>query len=185
MIVAMIAAIGKNNALGKGNTLLWHMPADMKHFRETTRGHTVIMGRKTFESLRNGPLPKRENIVITRDTSYNRAQAEQSSHDGMKPGIVVMHSLPEALRYASLEQGKHFEEKQEETEVFIIGGGELYKQGMAFANKLYITRIDDSPEADTFFPEIGPEWREISKEEFPADTENPYKYTFITYKKTA
>ncbi|MBP7805288.1 MAG: dihydrofolate reductase [Candidatus Pacebacteria bacterium] len=173
MIVSMIAAIGKNNQLGKDNTLLWHMPADMKHFRETTRGHTVIMGRKTFESLPNGPLPKRENIVVTRDTGY------------MKTGIVVMHSLPEALRYAALEQGKHFEEKQEETEVFIIGGGELYKEGMNFANKLYITRIDDSPEADTFFPEIDSKWKEISKEEFPADAENPHAYTFLTYKKTA
>ncbi len=169
----MIAAIGNNNALGKGNTLLWHMPADMKHFRETTRGHTVIMGRKTFESLPNGPLPKRENIVVTRDTSYARE------------GIVVMHSLPEALRYAALEQGKHFEEKQEETEVFIIGGGELYKEGMNFANKLYITRIDDSPEADTFFPEIGAGWKETSIERHEADAENPHAYTFLTYKKTA
>lgn len=173
MITAMIAAIGRNNELGKNNTLLWHMPADMKHFRETTRGHTVIMGRKTFESLPNGPLPKRENIVVTRDRDY------------LRPGIVVMHSLPEALRYAALEQGKHFEEKQEETEIFIIGGGELYKEGMNFANKLYITRIDDSPEADTFFPEIGPEWKEISKEEHESDSENPHAYTFITYKKTA
>lgn len=173
MLVSMIAAIGKNNALGKGNTLLWHMPADMKHFRDTTRGHTVIMGRKTFESLPNGPLPNRENIVITRDTSY------------VKPGIVVMHSIPEAIRYAALEQGKHFEEKQEETEIFIIGGGELYKQGMEFANKLYITRIDDSPEADTFFPDIGPEWKETSREEHGADSENPHGYTFLTYKKTA
>jgi dihydrofolate reductase len=167
----MIAAIGKNNALGKDNTLLWNMPADMKHFRETTRGHTVIMGRKTFESLPNGPLPKRENIVVTREKGYSR------------PGIVVMHSLEEALRYASLEQGKHFEEKQEETEIFIIGGGELYKAGMAFANKLYITRIDDSPEADTFFPEIGPEWKEISKEEHLPDAEHIHAYTFFVYKK--
>jgi dihydrofolate reductase len=173
MIVSVIAAIGNNNALGKDNTLLWHMPADMKHFRETTRGHTVIMGRKTFESLPNGPLPKRENIVITRDTGY------------IKTGIVVMHSLPEALRYAALEQGKHFEEKQEETEIFIIGGGELYKEGMAFANKLYITRIDDSPEADVFFPEIGDGWKETSSEKHEADAENPHAYTFLTYKKTA
>ena len=167
----MIAAIGKNNALGKDNTLLWSMPADMKHFRDTTRGHTVIMGRKTFESLPGGPLPKRENIVVTRDRSY------------IRPGIVVMHSLPEALRYAALEQGKHFEEKQEETEIFIIGGGELYKQGMDFANKLYITRIDDSPEADTFFPEIGPEWNEVSRDEHQPDAEHKFAYTFLVYKK--
>lgn len=169
----MIAAIGKNNELGKDNDLLWHMPADMKHFRETTRGHTVIMGRKTFESLPNGPLPNRENIVITRDSTYHR------------DGIVVMHSLPEALRYANLEQGKHFEEKQEEVELFIIGGGQLYTEGITYAQKLYITRIDDGPEADTYFPAIGPEWKETSIEEHPADAENPHAYTFLTYTKTA
>lgn len=171
MIVSMIAAIGKNNALGKDNTLLWNMPADMKHFRDTTRGHTVIMGRKTFESLPNGPLPKRENIVVTHDTSYHRQ------------GIVVMHSLDEALRYAALDQGKHFEEKQEETEIFIIGGGELYTQGMARTHKLYITRIDDSPEADTHFPPIGPEWKEVSREEHSPDTEHKFGYAFLVYKK--
>lgn len=173
MILSMIAAIGRDNQLGKGNSLLWNMPADMKHFRDTTRGHTVIMGRKTFESLPNGPLPNRENIVITRDTSYH--------HDG----IAVVHSLDEALRLATLEQGKHFEEKQEETEIFIIGGGQLYTEGISRANKLYITHIDDSPDADTYFPEIGPEWKEVSREEHQADEQNPHNYTFVTYKKTA
>lgn len=167
----MIAAIGNNNELGKDNTLLWNMPADMKHFRETTRGHTVIMGRKTFESLPNGPLPNRENIVVTRDRDYAR------------PGIAVVHSLEEALRLAALEQGKHFEEKQEETELFIIGGGELYKQGIDRAQKLYITRIDDTPEADTHFPTIGPEWKEVSREEHSADAEHAHAYTFLVYKK--
>jgi dihydrofolate reductase len=167
----MIAAIGRTNELGRGNTLLWNMPADMKHFRETTRGHTVIMGRKTFQSLPNGALPNRENIVVTRDRQYRPL------------GVTVVHSLEEALRFAALEQGKHFEEKQEETEIFIIGGGELYTQGMQYAHKLYITRIDDSPEADTHFPLIGAEWKEISREEHPADAENPHAYTFLVYKK--
>ena len=167
----MIAAIGKNNELGNKNGLLWNMPTDMKHFRETTKGHMVIMGRKTFESFPNGPLPNRENVVITRDRDYYR------------PGITIMHSLEEALRYAALEQGKHFEEKQEEAEIFIIGGGEIYKQGMPFANKLYITRVDDAPEADTHFPAIGPEWKEISRDEHPADAENPHAFAFVTYKK--
>ncbi len=129
------------------------------------------MGRKTFESFPNGPLPNRENVIITRDTNYHH------------PGATVMHSLEEALRYAALEQGKHFEEKQEETEIFIIGGGELYKQGIEKAHKLYITRVDDAPEADTFFPEIGPEWREVSSEHHEADSENPHPYTFFVYKK--
>jgi dihydrofolate reductase len=171
MIISLIAAIGKNNELGKDNKLLWSMPADMKHFREKTAGHTVIMGRKTFESFPNGPLPNRENIVVTRDMDYAR------------PGIAVMHSLEEALRFAALEQGKHFEEKQEDTEVFIIGGGQLYTESIGRAQRLYITRVDDSPEADTFFPEIGPAWHEVSKEDHPADEKNPYAYSFITYEK--
>jgi dihydrofolate reductase len=171
MIVSMIAAIGRNNELGRGNTLLWNMPADMKHFRETTRGHTVIMGRKTFESLPNGPLPNRDNIVVTRDRNY------------VRPGIAVVHSLEEALRLAALEQGKHFEEKQEETEIFIIGGGELYTQGIERSQKLYITRVDDAPEADTYFPAIDTSWKEISHEDHPADAENPHAYSFIVYKK--
>ncbi|MCE9549224.1 dihydrofolate reductase, partial [Candidatus Nomurabacteria bacterium] len=102
-MISLIAAIGKNNELGKGNTLLWHMPTDMAHFRDTTRGHTVIMGRKTFESLK-GPLPKRKNMVVTRDENYK------------KDGIEVVHSLTEAV-----------EKTKDEEEVFIIGGGELYK----------------------------------------------------------
>ena len=170
MIISLIAAIGKNNELGNKNSLLWHLPADMKHFRDTTREHTVIMGRKTFESI-GKPLPNRENIVVTRDKNY------------FKSGITVVHSLEEALRFASLEQGKHFEEKQEETEIFIIGGGELYKESISRAGKLYITHVDDSPDADTFFPTIGPEWKEISKESHEPDAENKFSYSFVTYKK--
>ena len=167
----MIAAIGRNNELGKDNTLLWEMPRDMQYFRDTTRGHTVIMGRKTFESI-GFPLPKLQNIVVTRDHSYRPA------------GVDVVHSLEEGLRLAALEQGKHFEEKQEETEIFIIGGGELYRQGMSFAHKLYITRIDgDFPHADTHFPEIGPEWKEISRTSHDKDEQNPHTHAFIVYQK--
>ncbi len=167
----MIAAIGRNNELGRDNALLWDMPRDMQYFRETTRGHTVIMGRKTFESI-GFPLPKRQNIVVTRDMNYHPKDVD------------VVHSLEEALRLAALEQGKHFEEKQEETEMFIIGGGELYRLGMAFAHKLYITRIDgDFPDADTHFPPIGPEWKEISRTEHGPDTEHAFPHTFLVYKK--
>lgn len=173
MIVSMIAAIGKNNELGKDNTLLWDMPRDMQYFRDTTRGHTVIMGRKTFESI-GFPLPNRQNIVVTRDMNYR------------PKGVDVVHSLEEGLRLAALEQGKHFEEKQEETEIFIIGGGELYRQGMHFAHKLYLTRIDgDFEGADTHFPDVGPEWKEISRIEHGPDAENKFPHTFLIYKKTA
>ena len=160
-MISLIAAIGKNNELGKNNTLLWHMPADMKFFRDTTRGHTVIMGRKTFESLK-GPLPKRTNIVITRDKNYKR------------DGIEVVNSLEEGL-------GK----TKNESEVFIIGGAEIYKQAIDFADKLYITHIDAiDKNADTFFPEIIPiVWNEISHEEHKKDSENPFNYTFSIYEK--
>ncbi|HWA32380.1 MAG TPA: dihydrofolate reductase [Candidatus Paceibacterota bacterium] len=162
MILSLIAAIGKNNELGKGNTLLWHMPADMKHFRETTSGHAVIMGRKTFESLPGGPLPKRRNIVITRDNNYAR------------DGIEVAHSLEEAI-----------EKVKDEDEVFVIGGAEIYKLAMPEANRLYITHIDaGNKDADAFFPEIIPVvWNEVAHEEHPADEKNPHGYIFSTYEK--
>lgn len=159
-MITLIAAIGKNNELGKGNTLLFHMPADMKHFRDRTKGSTVIMGRKTFESLK-GPLPNRRNIVITRDTNYK------------KEGIEVMHSLEEAI-----------EKTKDDGEVFVMGGAEIYKQAMSFADKLDITHIEAEKEADAFFPEIIPVlWNEISHQEHSKDDENPYNYTFSVYEK--
>src|SRR3990167_9676374 len=117
-MISLIAAIGKNNELGKGNTLLWHMPADMKFFREKTKGHPVIMGRKTFESL-SGPLPNRKNIVITRDKTY------------LRHGVDVVHSLDEATNLFKKDE-----------EIFVIGGAEIYKQAMNIADRLYITHVD-------------------------------------------
>jgi len=165
MILSLIAAIGKNNELGKDNKLLWSMPADMKHFKETTTGHAVIMGRKTFESFPNGPLPNRRNIVLTRDTEYK------------KEGIEIVHSLDEALAlFSGVPDGW-------EDEVFVIGGGELYKQAIDRANRLYITRVDDTPDADVFFPEIGSTWKEVFREDHAADEKNPHPYSFVTYEK--
>ena len=160
-MISLIAAIGKNNELGKNNTLLFHMPADMKFFRDTTRGHAVIMGRKTFESLK-GPLPNRKNVVITRDKEYK------------KDGIEIVHSLEKALT-----------EVEAEEEAFVIGGAEIYKQSLPFADKLYITHIDaEDKGADSFFPEIIPiAWNEIKHEEHKKDTENPHDYTFSVYDK--
>jgi len=160
-MISLIAAIGKNNELGKGNTLLWHMPADMNYFREKTRGHTVIMGRKTFESLK-APLPKRTNIVITRDQSYAPA------------GVEVVHSLEEALTKVRGEE-----------EAFVMGGAEIYKQSLPLADRLYITHIEaEDKDADAFFPEIIPiAWNEVSREEHKKDSENPFNYTFSVYDK--
>jgi len=164
-MISLIAAIGKNNELGKGNTLLWHMPADMKFFREKTKGHPVIMGRKTFESL-SGPLPNRKNIVITRDKTY------------LRHGVDVVHSLEEAINVSrvALDKGK---------EIFIIGGAEIYKQALSLADRLYITHVDaEDKKADAFFPEIIPiVWNETSHVEKKKDEKNPFNYTFSTYEK--
>lgn len=160
-MISLIAAIGKNNELGKGNTLLWSIPADMKHFRETTNGHPIIMGRKTFESIGKA-LPNRKNILITRDENYK------------KENIEIAHSLEEARKKVSLKE-----------EIFIIGGAEIYKQAIDIADRLYITHIDaEDKNADAFFPEIIPiVWNEISHEEHKKDEKNPYNYTFSVYQK--
>ena len=161
-MISLIAAIGKNNEIGKGNTLLWHMPADMKHFKETTALHAVVMGRKTFDSIGKA-LPNRRNIIITRDANYK------------KSGVEVVHSLAGALDL--------FPDKNEE--ILIIGGAEIYKQTMPIADRLYITHINaKDSEADSFFPEIIPVvWNEISHEEHKRDEKNPFAYTFSTYEK--
>lgn len=161
-MISLVAAIGKNNELGKGNQLLWKLPADMKHFIKITTLHPVIMGRKTFESI-GRPLPNRRNIVITRDVSYK--------HEG----VEIAHSLAGALDL--------FPNQNEE--IFIIGGAELYKQTMPIADKLYITHIEaEDKDADAFFPEIIPiVWNEISREEHRPDEKNPLPYTFSIYEK--
>lgn len=184
-MISLIAAIGKNNELGKGNDLLWKFPADQKFFREKTSGHTVIMGRKTFESLGRSPtgeplgrpLPNRKNIVITRDKNY------------LRDSVDVAHSLDEALSRASLPAGKAGTTlaQNEDGEIFIIGGAEIYKQAIAVADRLYITHIDaEDKEADAFFPKIGKkEWQEISREEHEGDEKNRYRYTFSVYTKNS
>lgn len=153
MTTSIIVAISQNNAIGKDNALLWNIPEDLKHFKNITSGHTIIMGRKTFESI-GRPLPKRRNIIITRDASY--------THEG----IEVVNSLIKALDTCKYED-----------EVFIIGGGEVYKQALPFADKLYVTHVEKEFEGDTFFPEINKdEWVEISNEEH-FENEPPYKFT--------
>ena len=160
-MISLIAAVGNNNELGKDNNLLWKLPADMKHFKEITTLHAVVMGRKTFESLGHS-LPNRRNIVITRDANYKNADVE------------VAHSLSEALDKIDGNE-----------EIFIIGGGELYAQTIPIADKLYITHIDaEDSNADTFFPEIIPiVWNEISHVEHKKDEKNPFNYTFSVYEK--
>ena len=162
MIISIIAALGKNNEIGKGNELLCHLPADLKHFKAITSGHTVIMGRKTFESLPNGILPNRRNIIISRNPDLAIKGAE----------------VYPALEYALLKC-------IDEEEVFIIGGAQIYAQALPFADKLYITRIHaDFLEADVFFPAIDRnKWKETGREVFPADTRNPHPLSFIEYER--
>ena len=161
-MISLIAAIGKNNELGKNNTLLWKLSADMEHFKKITTLHVVIMGRKTFESI-GKPLPNRRNIVITRDVNYK------------KEGVDIAHSLSEALDLVG----------NTEEEIFVIGGGELYTQTMPIADKLYITHVDATDKnADAFFPEIIPiVWNEVTHEEHKKDSKNPFSYTFSIYEK--
>ena len=140
--LAVIAALGRNGVIGAGNGMPWHIPADLKRFRALTTGHTVIMGRKTAESI-GRPLPGRENIVVTR----NGALAA--------PGCRIAGSLEEALAAASLPEP-----------VFCIGGGELYRQALPLADEAYLTEIDAAFEGDTFFPALAHgEWREVAREE--------------------
>lgn len=167
-MISLIAAIGRNNELGKSNTLLWHLPADLKHFKEITTLHPVVMGRKTFESL-GRPLPNRRNIVITRDVNYKKDLPASAG------GVEIVHSLSAALDLFP----------NQDEEIFIIGGGELYKQTMPIADKLYITHVDASaPDADTFFPEIIPiVWNEIAHEEHKKDEKNLFDYIFSVYER--
>ena len=156
MIISAIVATGENNAIGKNNQLLWHMPNDLKHFKEVTSGRTIIMGRKTFDSV-GKPLPKRRNIVVTRQ-------------DITIPGCEVVKSVEDAM---ALCKG--------EDEVFIGGGAEIYKLAMPLTDRIYLTIIHKSFDADTFFPEIDKkEWKETSREDFKPDEKNPLPYSFIT-----
>lgn len=158
-MITIIAAIGKNKALGKNNKLLWHLPNDLKRFKKVTSGHDVIMGRKTLESL-GKPLPNRHNIVITRNEKYQ------------VPACTVVHSLEEAIK------------KSEGENPFILGGGEIYKQAIPFADVLDLTLVDTAPEADTFFPEIDPDvWKEVSRSSHQADEDHAYNYSFVIYKR--
>ena len=158
MIVSSIVAVGKNNEIGKNNDLLWHLPKDMQWFIDNTRGHTVIMGRKTYESL-GKPLPKRLNIIITRNKDFN------------PEGVIVTHTIEDALQKA----------KEENTdEAFIIGGGHIYEQTLDMLDRLYLTQVHGSfAGADTFFPEINwDNWRVLKKEENPVDERHAYAFDF-------
>jgi len=159
--ICMIAAAAENNALGKDNDLLWHLPDDFKRFKKLTTGHTIIMGRKTFESFPK-PLPKRTHIIITRDKNYTVAFKD----------CIVVHSLEEALAVV-----------QNENLTFVIGGGEIYALASPYAHTIELTRVHASFEdADTFFPKIDKsKWALVAEEHHPADEKHEFAFTFLTY----
>ncbi|ADX67358.1 MULTISPECIES: dihydrofolate reductase [Weeksella] len=155
----LVVAIASNHAIGKGNQMLWHLPKDFLHFKKITTGHPIIMGRKTFESI-GRPLPNRVNIVISRDRNYSA------------DGIQVVHSLREAI-----EKGYKLDE-----DLYVIGGGEIYRQAMEFADKIYLTEVHHEFEGDTFFPEIDDEkWVEVDREHHLKDDKHLYSYDFVEY----
>jgi dihydrofolate reductase len=158
-MISLIVAIADNRAIGKNNDLLWHLPDDLKHFKRTTSGHPIIMGRKTFESFGARPLPKRTNVVITRGNAYTSAG-----------NLVVVRSLDEAL-----------EQVKEDDEIFIIGGGEIYKQAMPLIDRMYLTVVHHQFEADTYFPAFDEsQWTEVANEYHPADEKHAYAFTIKT-----
>ena len=162
MTISLVVAASENNAIGKNNQLLWHLPNDLKFFKNTTWGMVVIMGRKTYESV-NKPLPGRTNIVITRKPDW---KAE---------GVVTANDLHDALKKAADTNCK---------EAFVIGGGEIYKWAFSIADKIYITRVHTTLEGDTFFPAINEaEWTLVSNEDFKKDEKHQYDYSFQTWER--
>lgn len=161
-MIAIIAAIDKHNALGFENKLLFYLPDDLKRFKALTTGHTVVMGRKTFDSLPKGALPNRRNIVLSRNTELEL------------PGAEIYSSLDEALAHCEGEE-----------QVFIIGGASVYKQAMPLADRLYLTEIDaEAEKADVYFPMVNEEeWREIKRDAHLADSRHPYDFTFVDYER--
>ena len=160
-MITIIAAIGKNNALGKNNQLLWKLPKDLKHFKALTENHPIVMGRKTFESI-GKPLPNRTNIVVSRKEKWFSEE------------ILIVSKLKEAIKFA----------KKIDEDIFIIGGGEIYNQTMELADKLEITLVDDDFEADTFFPKIDLKiWQKVGEEFHEKDEKNNHNFYFQTYKR--
>lgn len=159
-MINIICALAENNAIGFENRLLYRLSNDLRRFKELTSGHTVIMGRKTFDSLPKGALPNRRNIVLTRQQGL------------VLPGVEIYHNLPDALKACAAD-----------AEVFIMGGEAVYAEGLSCADRLYLTHVHNTPaQADAFFPEIAADqWQAIELQEFEADEKNECPYAFATY----
>ena len=163
MKISIIVAKAKNDVIGKDNELIWKLSSDLKLFKKLTTGHHIIMGRKTYDSM-GRPLPNRTSVVITRNNNLS-----------LPEGHIVVHSLEEAIQVCI---GKHLDQ------VFVIGGGEIYKEALNFADELLVSHVDAAPEGDTFFPEIDPEkWHIVSKDHYEKDQNNQYSFDFVVYKR--
>ena len=157
--ITLIAAVSKNNGIGLNNKLLWYNKDDLKRFKELTIGHSIIMGRKTFESLPNGALPNRKNIVLTREKNYSNKN------------IFVANNINDAIQLT-----------KNDSNPFIIGGGEIYKNGIKLAEKIELTRVHENFDGDTFFPKIDSDtWTLINRVENNSDEKHLHNYTFETY----
>ncbi len=159
MTITIIAAVARNRVIGKDGDMPWHLPADLKFFKRMTAGHTVVMGRRTFESFGGRPLPKRRNLVITRNPDY------------AADGVEVFHSLPDAVGACT----------NDET-VFICGGAGIYRDSLDLADRMYLTRIEAEIDGDTCFPEVDwDQWQLVEEVVHPADADNAYDLRFQTY----
>ncbi len=157
--IALIAAIGNNRELGKDNTLLWHMPADLKYFKKMTMGCAMIMGRKTYDSI-GRPLPGRRTLVVTHNSTFTA------------PGTEVYHSLEAALE-ACKNSGR----------VFVAGGAEIYQLALPLAHVMFLTHVHGNFDADTYFPAFSEDWTCVHREPFPADEQNAFAYTHCEYRR--
>jgi dihydrofolate reductase len=165
MIISLIVAASENNAIGKDNKLLWTLPNDMKFFKNTTWGMPVVMGRKTFDALAGQPLPGRFNFVITRQKDW-KPNTEK---------VTVTPNLEAALDAAKATDCK---------ETFVIGGGEIYKESMSVADRIYMTRVHATLEGDTYFPVIDEkDWQLVDNRDFPADEKHAYAYSFQVWQR--
>jgi dihydrofolate reductase len=158
-MLSIIVAADRNNVIGKDNALIWHLPNDLRYFKEKTTGHAVIMGRRTFESV-GKPLPNRRNIIITRNPGF---KAE---------GCEVVTSLEAAMALVNPQD-----------ENFIVGGEEIYRQALPLADRVYLTRIDHAFEGDRHFPELGPEWNVVEERDGIVDERNAFAHTFLIFER--
>ncbi len=158
-MISLVVAKAHNNVIGSKNDLPWYLPADLRHFKEITTGHTVVMGRTTFNSILNRlgkPLPNRENVVVTRDPDF-------TYHE-----VTVIHSI---------------EEIKDLGDVFVIGGAEIYRQTVDIVDRLYVTEVDADIEGDTYFPDLAASWQEVSREHHESDEKNQFDYDFVVYER--